>query len=72
MSFLPPVNTFGMLSPHASNRAAPWWQVWLSIGVGGWAPCLSPSGLRRVFRIWLLMYGKPPSLGTFDSLARIR
>jgi ABC-2 type transport system permease protein len=70
LSFVPPVNTFAMLLRMSSSAPPPWWQVWLSIGVG----VLSVFGAlwfaAKVFRIGLLMYGKPPSLGTLIRWAR--
>ena len=70
MSFLPPVNTFGMLLRMASNAPPPWWQVWLSIGVGVGSVFVAIWFAAKVFRIGLLMYGKPPSLGTLIRWAR--
>jgi ABC-2 type transport system permease protein len=64
VSFLPPVNTFGMLLRLASQHPPPAWQVWLSIGIG----CAGVVGAvwfaAKVFRIGLLMFGKPPNLPT--------
>jgi ABC-2 type transport system permease protein len=70
LSFIPPINTFAMLLRMASNAPPPWWQVWLSIGVG----VLSVFGAlwfaAKVFRIGLLMYGKPPNFATLIRWAR--
>jgi ABC-type Na+ efflux pump permease subunit len=64
MSFLPPVNTFAMLLRMASSAPPPLWQVWLStlIGVGSVFCALWMAA--KVFRIGLLMYGKPPNFAT--------
>jgi ABC-2 type transport system permease protein len=70
LSFVPPINTFAMLLRMASSAPPPWWQVWLSIGVG----ILSVFGAlwftAKVFRIGLLMYGKPPNFATLIRWAR--
>jgi ABC-2 type transport system permease protein len=70
MSFLPPVNTFGMLLRMASSAPPPWWQVWLSIGIGVASVLLAIWFAAKVFRIGLLMYGKPPNLATLIRWAR--
>ncbi|HSW39148.1 MAG TPA: ABC transporter permease [Acidobacteriota bacterium] len=70
MSFLPPVNTFAMLLRMASSTPPPLWQVWASIAVG----ILSAIGAiwfaAKVFRIGLLLYGKPPNLATLIRWVR--
>ena len=70
MSFLPPVNTFGMLLRMASSAPPPWWQVWLSIGIGVVSVFVAIWFAAKVFRIGLLMYGKPPNLSTLIRWAR--
>jgi ABC-2 type transport system permease protein len=70
MSFLPPVNTFGMLLRMASSAPPPWWQVWLSIGIGVASVFVAIWFAAKVFRIGLLMYGKPPNIGTLIRWAR--
>ena len=64
MSHLPPVNTFGMLLRMASSQPPPWWEVWLSIGTGLLSVVAAVWVAAKVFRIGLLMYGKPPDFGT--------
>jgi ABC-2 type transport system permease protein len=70
VSFLPPVNTFGMLLRMASNAPPPWWQVWLSIGIGAGSVIGALWFAAKVFRIGLLMYGKPPDFATLIRWAR--
>jgi ABC-type Na+ efflux pump permease subunit len=70
MSFLPPVNTFGMLLRMASSAPPPWWQVWLSIGIGVVSVFAAIWFAAKVFRIGLLMHGKPPNIGTLIRWAR--
>jgi ABC-2 type transport system permease protein len=70
LSFLPPVNTFGMLLRMASNTPPPWWQVWLSIAIGVGSAFVAIWFAAKVFRIGLLMYGKPPNIATLIRWAR--
>jgi ABC-2 type transport system permease protein len=67
VSFVPPINTFGMLLRMASTAPPSLWQVWLSIAVGVVSVFGALWVAAKVFRIGLLMYGKPPN---FATLAR--
>ena len=70
LSFLPPMNTIAMLLRMTSTAPPPTWQVWLSILVGAagaWAALWFAS---RVFKIGLLMHGRPPNLATLIKWAR--
>ena len=64
MSHLPPVNTFGMILRMSSSQPPPWWEVWLSIGTGLLSVVAAVWVAAKVFRIGLLMYGKPPDFRT--------
>lgn len=64
LSFIPPVNSFGMLLRMASNEPPPAWQVWLSIGVGVASVYGAVWVAAKIFRIGLLMHGKPPDFRT--------
>jgi ABC-2 type transport system permease protein len=70
MSFVPPFNTFAMLVRLASSVPPPWWQVWLSIGVGLGSVLAAVWFAAKVFQIGLLMYGKPPNLATLIRWVR--
>ena len=70
VSHLPPVNTFGMLLRLASSQPPPWWEVWLSIGTGLVSVVAAVWVAAKVFRIGLLMYGKPPDLRTLIRWVR--
>jgi ABC-2 type transport system permease protein len=70
MSFIPPFNTFAMLLRLASSVPPPWWQVWLSIGVGLVSVLAAVWFAAKVFQIGLLMYGKPPNLATLIRWVR--
>jgi ABC-2 type transport system permease protein len=63
-SFVPPINTFGMLLRLSSTEPPPAWQVWLSILIGVLFVYVSVWCAARVFRIGLLMTGKPPNFRT--------
>jgi ABC-2 type transport system permease protein len=69
-SFLPPVNAFGMLLRMASATPPPLWQVWLSIGIGIAGVVGALWAASKVFRIGLLMFGKPPNLATLVKWVR--
>jgi ABC-2 type transport system permease protein len=64
VSFVPPMNTFGMLVRLASTNPPPAWQVWLSIAIGIVGVVGAVWFAAKVFRIGLLMFGKPPDLKT--------
>ena len=63
-SFVPPINTFVMLLRMSSTTPPPLWQVWLSILVGIAGVYAALWAAAKVFRVGLLMYGKPPNLPT--------
>ncbi|HUF74461.1 MAG TPA: ABC transporter permease [Gammaproteobacteria bacterium] len=63
-SFIPPINTFGMLLRLASTEPPPAWQVWLSIAVGIVFVYVAIWCAARVFSIGLLLTGKPPNFRT--------
>lgn len=70
MSFLPPLNTFAMLLRLTSSSPPPWWQVWLTIGIGLGSAVAAIWVASKVFRIGLLMHGKPPNLRTLIRWVR--
>jgi ABC-2 type transport system permease protein len=70
ISFIPPVNTFTMLIRMASSAPPPLWQVWLSIAIGVASVFAAVWFAAKVFRIGLLMYGKPPDFATLIRWVR--
>jgi ABC-2 type transport system permease protein len=71
MSFIPPVNTFAMLARLASDAPPPMWQPLLTIVVGFAAAATCVWFAARIFRIGLLMHGKPPNFATMIRWARM-
>lgn len=71
MSFVPPVNSFVMLARLASSTPPPSWQVLGAIAAGVAGAALAVWFAAKVFKIGLLMQGKPPSFGTLVKWARM-
>ncbi len=70
LSFIPPMNAFAMLLRMTSTAPPPMWQVWLSIAVGVAAAGGALWFASRVFKIGLLMHGRPPNFATLIRWAR--
>jgi ABC-2 type transport system permease protein len=70
LSFIPPVSTFAMLIRMTSTTPPPWWQVSLSLGVDVVGVVGALWFASKVFKIGLLMYGKPPNFATLVRWAR--
>ena len=70
VSFIPPMNTLGMMTRMASDSPPPVWQVWLTllVGVGGAVAAVWFAG--KVFKVGLLMHGRPPNIATLIRWAR--
>jgi ABC-type Na+ efflux pump permease subunit len=64
LSFTPVVNTFAMMLRLSSIAPPPLWQVWLSVAVGLATVVGAIWFAAKVFKIALLMHGRPPNLGT--------
>jgi ABC-2 type transport system permease protein len=71
LSFVPPVGNFVMLLRMASTSPPPTWQVGLSIVVSAAGAVLAVWACAKIFRIGLLMFGKPPSFGTLIRWVRM-
>jgi ABC-2 type transport system permease protein len=70
-SFIPPVNAFVMMARLASSSPPPVWQVLLSLAASLVAAVVTVWFAAKVFRVGLLMHGKPPSFGTLVKWARM-
>jgi ABC-type Na+ efflux pump permease subunit len=71
LSFVPPISNFVMMLRLASATPPPLWQGLLAIVVGAAGGYASLWFAAKVFRIGLLMYGKPPTFGTLVRWARM-
>ncbi len=71
LSFLPPINCFVMLLRMSSSTPPPFWQVGVSIALGLAAVYGSLLFAGKVFRIGLLMFGKPPDFKTLIRWVRM-
>jgi ABC-type Na+ efflux pump permease subunit len=70
-SFIPPINLFAMLARIASDSPPPGWQVVLTIVIGLGTAALTVWFAAKVFRIGLLMHGKPPNFRTMIRWVRM-
>jgi ABC-type Na+ efflux pump permease subunit len=70
MSLVPPVNTFAMMIRLASTTPPPLWQVGLSLLIGVGSAMAATWFAAKIFKVGLLMHGKPPSMGTLIRWAR--
>jgi len=68
--FPPTASTTMMMRLGASNSAVPAWQVALSLVLLGASGLLALRTSARIFRVGLLMYGKPPTLPEILRWAR--
>lgn len=62
-SFIPPFTPFVMMTRLASVPTPPLWQQWATLGILLLATWLAIRLAARVFRVGILLYGQPPSLG---------
>jgi ABC-2 type transport system permease protein len=71
LSFVPPVGNFVMLLRMTSTAPPPMWQVGLSIVVSAAGAVAAVWAAAKIFRVGLLMFGKPPSFGTLIRWVRM-
>jgi ABC-2 type transport system permease protein len=72
LSMVPPVCPFVMVARiAASTTPIPAWQIAVSIGAGLGAVVFSAWAAAKIFRIGVLMYGKPPNLITLLKWVRM-
>ena len=71
VSFIPPMNTFGMLMRITSSAPPPAWQIWLTMLVSISAAVAAIWFAAKVFKVGLLMFGKPPDLKTLVRWVRM-
>ena len=63
-SFIPPVNSFMMIVRIASTEQPKTWEILVSLAISVVASYIILRGAAKIFRVGLLMYGKPPNLKT--------
>lgn len=70
-SFLPPISPFVMILRLSGSEPVPVWQIPASIALGGVTIlfCLWAAG--KIFRVGVLMYGKPPNFRTLIKWIRM-
>lgn len=71
LSLVPPLNTFAMLARLASYSPPPLWQVLLSLAFGIAATAGAVWFASKVYRVGLLMHGKPPNFATLVRWVRM-
>lgn len=71
LSFIPPLNAFVMILRLSSSDPPPAWQVAVSILIGVVAVYFFLRGAAKIFRIGVLMYGKPPNFATLVKWLRM-
>lgn len=71
LSMLPPMSPFVMMLRVTSTEPPPTWQVLLSIALGLVAVYIAVWAAAKVFRVGLLMYGKPPNFRTLIKWVRM-
>lgn len=71
LSFVPPISPFIMIMRIASPEPVPVWQVAATMGVNLLGVLFLLWFAAKVFRVGLLMYGKPPNLRTLIRWVRM-
>ncbi|MBL8763386.1 MAG: ABC transporter permease [Phycisphaerae bacterium] len=70
-SFVPPINSFVMVLRLGGSQQIPAWQAPVSILVGALFALFSIWAAAKIFRIGVLMYGKPPNIRTLARWIRM-
>jgi ABC-type Na+ efflux pump permease subunit len=71
MSFIPPLNSFVMILRVTARTPPPLWQVVVSIAIGIAGVYGAFWAAAKIFRIGLLMFGKPPDFRTLVRWVRM-
>ena len=71
LSFVPPASPFVMMMRVTSTDPPPFWQVAASIAVGAVGAYICVWLAAKIFRVGLLMFGKPPNLRTLIKWVRM-
>jgi ABC-2 type transport system permease protein len=71
VSFLPPISPFVMVVRLAGSEKIPFWQVPATIAIGVASMAFMAWAAAKIFRIGVLMYGKPPNFKTLVRWVRM-
>ncbi len=71
VSFVPIINPFAMMLRITSHEPPPYWQIGLSIAIGIATAAVALRLAAKVFRIGLLLHGKPPNFATLIRWVRM-
>lgn len=71
MSLIPPVSPFVMIVRVTSTHPPPLWQILLSIALGFLCVWFFLWACAKIFRVGLLMFGKPPNFKTLIHWIRM-
>ncbi|MFI4916275.1 MAG: ABC transporter permease [Phycisphaerales bacterium JB060] len=71
LSFIPPINPFIMMLRIASNAPPPLWQILLSLAVAAAGAVAAIWLAGKIFRVGMLMFGKPPNFRTLVRWVRM-
>ncbi len=70
-SFVPPISPFVMILRLSGSEPVPTWQIPASIAVGVVGVIISLWLAAKIFRVGVLMYGKPPDFKTLIRWIRM-
>jgi ABC-type Na+ efflux pump permease subunit len=70
-SFVPLVNPFVMVLRIAGSEPIPTWQIPVAVGVGAVTVVVMVWLCAKIFRVGVLMYGKPPNFATLVKWVRM-
>ncbi|HVS24638.1 MAG TPA: ABC transporter permease, partial [Gammaproteobacteria bacterium] len=70
LTYVPLVGPFVTILRIASTSPPPAWQIWLSVAAGCGGVVASVWFSSKVFKIGLLMFGKPPNFATLVRWVR--
>jgi len=71
LSFVPGINPFVMVIRLTGSEPPPTWQTLAAIGVGLLTAAFCAWFSAKIFRVGVLMYGKPPNLRTLVKWVRM-
>jgi len=70
-TFIPPINPFITVIRMSGSQPVPAWQIALSLAIGLASVFVAVWATAKIFRIGVLMYGKPPNFATLVKWVRM-